>query len=92
MTNPLSSPQESPGGQETPEAALRKIDIFSDLSDDQLQWFVSSADEISSLPGTLSYTKAIRRMRCSFCSKVKCADDAKTEEAIRQALWRRPAK
>ncbi len=47
MTNPLSSPQE------TPEAALRKIDIFSDLSDDQLQWFVSSADEIKLSPGDI---------------------------------------
>jgi CRP-like cAMP-binding protein len=37
MTNPPS---------ETPEAALRKIDIFSDLSNDQLHWFVSSANEI----------------------------------------------
>ena len=46
MTNPHSIPQQSPGGQETPEAALRKIDIFSDLSDDQLHWFVSSAKEI----------------------------------------------
>jgi len=46
VTNPLSSSQESPVAQETPEAALRKIDIFSDLSDDQLQWFVSSANEI----------------------------------------------
>ncbi|MGD0134444.1 MAG: ATP-binding protein [Bryobacteraceae bacterium] len=31
---------------QTPAAALRKIDIFSDLSDDQLHWFVSSAKEI----------------------------------------------
>jgi signal transduction histidine kinase len=45
VTNPLLSPQE------TPQAALRKIDIFSDLSDDQLQWFVSSADEIKLSPG-----------------------------------------
>ena len=45
MTNPLSSPQE------TPEAALRKIDIFSDLSDDQLKWFVSSASELKLTPG-----------------------------------------
>ena len=45
MTNPLSSPQE------TPEAALRRIDIFSDLSDDQLQWFVSSANEMKLSPG-----------------------------------------
>ncbi len=47
MTNPLSFPQE------TPQAALRKIDIFSDLSDDQLQWFVSSADEIKLSPGDI---------------------------------------
>ena len=45
MTNPLSSPQT------TPQAALRKIDIFSDLSDDQLHWFVSSANEIKLSPG-----------------------------------------
>jgi signal transduction histidine kinase len=47
VTNPLSSPQE------TPQAALRKIDIFSDLSDDQLHWFVSSADEIKLSPGDI---------------------------------------
>jgi signal transduction histidine kinase len=45
VTSPLSSPQE------TPAAALRKIDIFSDLSDEQLQWFVSSANEIKLSPG-----------------------------------------
>jgi signal transduction histidine kinase len=45
VTNPLSSPQE------TPAAALKRIDIFSDLSDEQLQWFVSSANEMKLSPG-----------------------------------------
>jgi CRP-like cAMP-binding protein len=45
VTSPLSSPPE------TPAAALRKIDIFSDLSDEQLQWFVASANEIKLSPG-----------------------------------------
>jgi signal transduction histidine kinase len=45
VTNSLSSPQE------TPADALRKIDIFSDLSDEQLQWFVSSSNEIKLSPG-----------------------------------------
>jgi len=40
MTYPRSSPQQSP------EAALRQIEIFSDLREDQLQWFVSSAKQI----------------------------------------------
>ncbi len=31
--------------------------------------------------GHCSCTKAIRRMRCSFCSKAKFADAVKTEEA-----------
>jgi signal transduction histidine kinase len=37
----------------TPEAALREIDIFSDLREDQLQWFASSADELHLAPGDI---------------------------------------
>jgi signal transduction histidine kinase len=29
----------------SPEAALRQIEVFSDLRDDQLQWFVSNAEQ-----------------------------------------------
>ena len=47
MTTPLASPHESP------EAALRKIAIFSDLSDGQLQWFVSSATELKLSAGDI---------------------------------------
>ena len=33
------------------ESALRKIEIFSDLREDQLQWFISSAEEQTLAPG-----------------------------------------
>jgi signal transduction histidine kinase len=35
-----------PPEQQSPEAALRQISIFSDLRDDQLQWFVSNAKQL----------------------------------------------
>lgn len=35
----------------TPEAVLRQIEIFSDLREDQLQWFASSAKQIFLSPG-----------------------------------------
>jgi signal transduction histidine kinase len=35
----------------SPEAALRQIDVFSDLRDDQLQWFVSNAEQCILSPG-----------------------------------------
>jgi signal transduction histidine kinase len=37
--------------KQTPQAALRRIDIFSDLREDQLEWFVSSAEERNLVPG-----------------------------------------
>jgi signal transduction histidine kinase len=36
----------SPPGRQSIEAALRQIEIFSDLRDDQLQWFASNAEEL----------------------------------------------
>jgi signal transduction histidine kinase len=45
----VTSPQSSP--QESPEAALRQIEIFADIRDDQLQWFVSSTSQIELSPG-----------------------------------------
>jgi len=39
VISPLSSENRSP------EAALRQIEVFSDLRDDQLQWFVSNAEQ-----------------------------------------------
>jgi len=39
VINPLSP------GKQSPAAALRSIEIFADLRDDQLQWFVSNAEE-----------------------------------------------
>jgi signal transduction histidine kinase len=39
--------------QRTPEAALRQIPIFSDLREDQLQWFTSRAEELRLSPGDL---------------------------------------
>jgi signal transduction histidine kinase len=45
VTNPLS-PQ-----QQAPAAALRSIEIFADLREDQLQWFVASAEERKLSPG-----------------------------------------
>jgi signal transduction histidine kinase len=33
------------------EGALRKIEVFADLRDDQLQWFASSGEEIRLAPG-----------------------------------------
>jgi signal transduction histidine kinase len=33
------------------ESALRKIEIFSDLREDQLEWFISSAEEQTLAPG-----------------------------------------
>jgi signal transduction histidine kinase len=35
------------------EAALRQIEIFSDLRDDQLQWFSSNSEELRLCPGDL---------------------------------------
>jgi len=37
--------------QRPPEDALRRIDIFSDLAEDQLRWFVSSGKQIVLSPG-----------------------------------------
>ena len=45
MTSPISSPKQPP------ETALRQIEIFSDLREDQLQWFVSSAEQCLLSPG-----------------------------------------
>jgi signal transduction histidine kinase len=45
VISPLSSENQSP------EAALRQIDVFSDLREDQLQWFVSSAEQRTLSPG-----------------------------------------
>jgi signal transduction histidine kinase len=39
VTSPLSPEKQSPA------AALRSIEIFADLRDDQLQWFVSNSEE-----------------------------------------------
>jgi signal transduction histidine kinase len=36
----------SPPDRQSIEAALRQIEIFSDLRDDQLQWFASNAEEL----------------------------------------------
>jgi signal transduction histidine kinase len=41
----------SPPGRQSIEAALRQIQIFSDLRDDQLQWFASNAEELRFSPG-----------------------------------------
>jgi signal transduction histidine kinase len=41
----------SPPGRQSVEAALRQIEIFSDLRDDQLQWFASNAEELRFSPG-----------------------------------------
>jgi len=45
VTSPLS-PHQLP-----PAAALRSIEIFSDLREDQLQWFAASAEERTLAPG-----------------------------------------
>jgi signal transduction histidine kinase len=37
--------------KQTPEAALRQIEIFSDLREDQLQWFATSSEQILLSPG-----------------------------------------
>jgi signal transduction histidine kinase len=37
--------------QQSLEAALRKIGVFSDLRDDQLQWFASSGEQLRLAPG-----------------------------------------
>ncbi len=39
--------------EQTPETALRKIAIFSDLTEEQLQWFASSAQELRLSPGDI---------------------------------------
>ena len=39
--------------KQTAAAALRSIEIFSDLREDQLQWFVSNAKELSLGPGEI---------------------------------------
>jgi signal transduction histidine kinase len=40
-----------PSVQHSLVAALRQIEVFADLRDDQLQWFVSSGEEIRLAPG-----------------------------------------
>ena len=40
-----------PPDRQPVEAALRQIEIFSDLRDDQLQWFASNSEELSFSPG-----------------------------------------
>jgi signal transduction histidine kinase len=45
----VTSPR--PPEPEPLEAALRKIDVFADLRDDQLQWFASSGEELRLGPG-----------------------------------------
>ncbi len=47
MISPLSPEKQSL------EAALRKIAVFSDLSEDQLQWFASSGEELRLVPGDM---------------------------------------
>jgi signal transduction histidine kinase len=39
--------------QTRPEAALRRTEIFSDLREDQLQWFAETAEEIRLAPGEI---------------------------------------
>jgi len=41
----------SPPDRQPVEAALRQIEIFSDLRDDQLQWFAANSEEIRLSPG-----------------------------------------
>jgi signal transduction histidine kinase len=41
----------SPSDRQPVEAALRQIEIFSDLRDDQLQWFASNSEELRFSPG-----------------------------------------
>jgi signal transduction histidine kinase len=43
----------SPPERQSVDAALRQIEIFSDLRDDQLQWFASNAEELRFSPGDL---------------------------------------
>jgi CRP-like cAMP-binding protein len=45
VISPLSPEQQSL------EAALRKIEVFADLREDQLQWFASSGEELRLAPG-----------------------------------------
>ena len=45
MISPLSPERQSL------EAALRKIEVFADLRDDQLQWFAASGEELRLAPG-----------------------------------------
>jgi signal transduction histidine kinase len=47
VISPLSSENRSP------EAALRQIDVFADLREDQLQWFVSNARQLTLAPGDI---------------------------------------
>ena len=42
-----------PPEQQPLEAALRKIGVFSDLREDQLQWFASSGEEFRLAPGDI---------------------------------------
>ena len=44
----------TPIKQESVQAALRQIQIFSDLRDDQLQWFTSNAQELRFSPGDVT--------------------------------------
>jgi len=44
----------TPSKQESVQAALRQIQIFSDLRDDQLQWFTSNAQELRFSPGDVT--------------------------------------
>jgi signal transduction histidine kinase len=42
-----------PPEQESLVSALRKIEVFADLREDQLQWFASSGDELRLAPGDI---------------------------------------
>ena len=44
----------SPPVKQNVEAALRQIEIFADLRDDQLQWFLSNSEEINLSPGDIA--------------------------------------
>ena len=40
--------------KESVQAALRQIEIFSDLRDDQLEWFTANAEELRASPGDVT--------------------------------------
>ena len=70
------------GEDDSLQGALRKIPIFADLSEEQLDWFVSKSEEVRSASGKSWFTPASRRT-CWWCwLKAKCALGRRADSSV----------